>query len=223
MLIDDRQAMSAAYKAQIEKLGIPISAGRYRELREYADENRIRISGFRNFVGDIETIKKILDDIYEIGQDFPKILDERAGVVLELDYDMDDEDFATTDSGHIIRLNASYFSDVNKMSAEYERLANEKHFVYGSDWRAIGRHEAGHVVANVYSIEPLDIAFGIKNTTRKVELFEFLKRDLSLYSTAYEDGREIISESFSCYYSKIDNLFVKEFVQACMDISGKDR
>ena len=106
MLIDDRQAMSAAYKAQIEKLGIPISAGRYRELREYADENRIRISGFRNFVGDIETIKKILDDIYEIGQDFPKILDERAGVVLELDYDMDDEDFNKfhTDLGFAMKV-----------------------------------------------------------------------------------------------------------------------
>ena len=112
----NKQAMANAYKAQVERLGKAISKEQYNKLREYAASRRIRISGFRNYVGDIETIKTVIDDIYEIAGDFPLLLDERTGVVLELDYDMKDEDFATTGSGHVIHLNAEYFSDIDRLS-----------------------------------------------------------------------------------------------------------
>ena len=152
MAFEDRKAMSSAYKAQIAKYGTPISEEQYRELRKYADENKIKISGFRNFVGDVETIKTVIDDICEIAFDFPAILDDRKGIILELDYDMRDEDFATTDSGHVIHINAGLFSDRNKLESEYLASVKDGDFVAGTDWRAICRHETGHVVEYFGSI-----------------------------------------------------------------------
>ena len=51
-------AMSS-YKAQVEKYGIPISEDLYKKLRDYADDNGIGLSGFRDFVGDTEVIKTV--------------------------------------------------------------------------------------------------------------------------------------------------------------------
>lgn len=218
MTLEDKQALSSVYKAQIARLGTPISIERYKELRNYASEYGVKLSGFRNYVGDTETIETVINDIYEIAKDFPKILDERRGVILELDFGMSDEDFATTDSGHVIKLNAVYFSDLERLNMEYKQLSQKGYFVLNSDWRAICRHEVGHVVANLYDIDPLKIALEIKHTTNKIELFEDLSKDLSLYSTSYEDGREIVSECFSAYYGKNDNSFVSAFIKRCMDI-----
>ena len=223
MTFNSKQAMANGYRLQVAQLGTPISQERYKELRDYADSRKIRISGFRNYVGDIEVIKSVIDDIIVISEDFPLILDERRGIVLELDFNMSEEDFATTDSGHVIRLNAFYFSDLERLQSEYKTRSNEGLFVSNTDWRAIARHETGHVVANLYHINPLDIAFEICNTLNRLELFERLGEELSLYSTAYEDGREIISECFSGHYSKADNCFSEQFVRKCFEITKKGR
>ena len=211
-----KAAMSNAYKTKVAEFGTPISAKEYEEFRTYAAARKIRISGFRNYVGDIETIKTIIDDINEVGLDFPRILDERSGVVLELDFDMKDEDFATTDSGHAIHLNASYFCDVKKLEKVYNEAVKEGDFVSGTDWRAIGRHEAGHVVQNFYQFDVLKIALMCLPSRQEAELFNKLETDLSVYSTAYEDGREIISESFSGFYGRVGNIFADHFVKECL-------
>ena len=67
------KASMSAYKAQIEKYGIPISSAQYEELRSYASEHSIVLSNFRDYTGDISTIKLIIDDIFEIAYDFPLI------------------------------------------------------------------------------------------------------------------------------------------------------
>ncbi|MBQ9437315.1 MAG: hypothetical protein IJU50_03200, partial [Lachnospiraceae bacterium] len=72
----------------------------------------------------------------------PKILDEKNGIWLELDYNLG-TDFATTESGHIIHLNAAYFSNLEMLEKDYESCVSDGRFVKGTDWRAIGRHEAG--------------------------------------------------------------------------------
>ena len=71
MTTNEKQAMSSAYKAEVEKYGTPISGDLYKELREYANAHMIRLSGFKHFVGDIQTIKTVIDDIIEIAGDFP--------------------------------------------------------------------------------------------------------------------------------------------------------
>lgn len=221
MASDNKQAMGIGYKAQIEKYGTPISRDLYLELRKYADEHRIRITGFRNFVGDIETIKTVIDDICEIAVDFPEILDKRMGIILELDYDMNDADFSTTDSGHVIKINAGYFSDIDKLEQDYIEQEKKGHFVSNTGWRSVVRHEVGHVVENLYGFDIMEIAFIYANTTNRIELFDYLDENLSVYSTAYEDGREIISESFSGYYSKVGNIFADSFVIKCIELKDK--
>ncbi|MBR6228121.1 MAG: hypothetical protein IKQ97_00105 [Eubacterium sp.] len=214
----DRQAMASTYKAQVAEYGMPISEEQYQDLREYANDRSIRLSGFRSFVGDTSVIKTVIDDINEIGNDFPVILDERIGVVLEFDYGMKDDDFATTDSGHVIHLNAFYFSDIDKLKEAYNTGVSEGDFVAKTDWRAVARHEAGHVVANNYRLDPMSIMMELLDMSSKAALFYRLEKELSIYSAAYNDGREIISECFSGYYSKVGNGIADAFVQRCIDI-----
>ncbi|MBO4396231.1 MAG: hypothetical protein J5819_07795 [Eubacterium sp.] len=76
MTATDTKAMSGTYKAKVAELGTPISAEQFEKLRQYANEHSIRLSGFKDFVGSIETIKMVIDDISEIAHDFPAILDE---------------------------------------------------------------------------------------------------------------------------------------------------
>ena len=116
---------------------------------------------------------------------------------------------------------AGYYSDLDRLKKEYTQLAEKGRFVRNSDWRAICRHETGHVVANIYGIDPLQLAFDITHISKRIELFEFLKEELSLYSTSYEDGREIISECFSAYYGKIDIAFAKDFALRCKSLSKR--
>ena len=124
-------------------------------------------------------------------------------------------DFATTMAGHIIHLNAGYFSDLEHLKEEYNEGVRLGRFVSGTDWRAISRHEVGHVVANMFHINPMKVAMGIKAGLREAEVLDVLTDELSIYSTEYEDGREIISESFSAYYSKVGNIFANSFVTYC--------
>ena len=41
---------------------------------------------------------------------------------------------------------------------------------------------------------------------------------LSLYSAEYEDGREIISECFSAFYSKTGNPFAEDYIALCKEV-----
>ena len=207
----DMIAMSS-YKNLVAQYGTPISDADYKKLRKYADDHRIKLSGFKDFVGDIDTIKIVIDDICEIAEDFPLILDEKRGIWLELDYNLG-TDFATTESGHIIHLNAGYFANIKELDQEYMFAIEEGRFVQGTDWRAISRHETGHVVADLYHINSLAIAFKILNTKSRLRVFEYLTNNLSIYSTELEDGREIISECFSAYYSGVKNNFADQFIK----------
>ena len=212
----------SSYKALVAQYGTPISDEEFKELREYANSHGIKLSGFKDFVGDIQTIKWVIDDIYEIAQDFPLILDERNGVWIELDYNLE-TDFATTMNDHIIHLNAGYFSDLPVLEKEYNDSVSQGRFVTGTDWRAVARHETGHVVANLYQIDPMDIALKLKDGQREAEILEILGDELSLYSAEYDDGREIISESFSAVYGKVENEFAKQFVKQCEIVSKEGR
>ncbi len=79
---------------------------------------------------------------------------------------MDAEDFAIT-HGRIITLNGNAFRDVRILQEEYQKLVDEGWFVKGTDWRAIIHHEFGHVVSNVYKIDPLKIACEVTGLTEK--------------------------------------------------------
>lgn len=205
----------AGFKALAKKYGEPISNEEYKDLVSYATKNSIRLSGFKHFVGDINIIKQVIDDILPIAKDFPLILAGRKGVILELDYSMG-TDFATAMYGHIIMLNGAYFSNIEILSVEYDNAVKENRFVKGTNWRSIIRHELGHIVANKYGIKPMQIAKNVLKTNSELKVLEQLADELSLYSVEYEDGREIISEAFSGYYSNANNDFANEYVKSIL-------
>ena len=219
-MTERKNAMANAHKAQVAIYGTPIPTAVYRELRDYAEDHGVRLSGFRNYVGDIEAIKTVVDDIVEISKDFPRIIDERNGIVLHLDYDMSDDDFATTDDdylGHEIHLNAGLFSDLNILEENYSRQEKSGRFVKNTTWRSIIRHEVGHVVEHLYRFDVIKFTEEIFGTNYRIEILEKLADELSGYSAEYYDCSEVISESFSGYYSKSGNEFAYDFVAKCID------
>ena len=205
-------ARMAGFKALVKKYGEPISKEEYKDLFLYAQERNIKLSEFKHFVGDTGIIKQVIDDILPIAKDFPLIIEGRKGIVLELDYSMG-TDFATAMFGHIIHLNGAYFSNLEMLITEYDNAVSENRFVQGTTWRSIIRHELGHIVANKYNIKPMQVAKILLETNSNLRVLEILADELSLYSTEYPDGREIISEAFSGYYSNADNEFAKKFVK----------
>lgn len=199
-----------------------ISKEEYRELATYANEKNVRIARFKKYTGDITVIKEVIDDIVIVAKDFPDILQGRRRIELNLDYYCDEDVFATTEK-HLVYLNANLFSDVEYLKTEYQLSMSQGKFVKDTDYHSIIRHELGHVVANIYGFDSLSITKNILKTESNVEVIRHVKENLSLYSAEYEDGREIISECFSGYYSRVNNSFANAFVKRCIELTGGNR
>ena len=75
----------------------------------------------------------------------------------------------------------------------------------------------------MYNIDSMKLAMNILGTKSKAVVYEHLIDELSLYSVEYEDGREIISESFSAFYGDTGNRFAERFLEKCKDNSMKGR
>ena len=88
------------------------------------------------------------------------------------------------------------FMDLFTNDEAYAKDVADGWFVKGTDWRAIIHHEFGHVVANVYKLDPLKIACEITGF-KPAETLKFLERELSKYAGLKLDGSEIISEVFA--------------------------
>ena len=196
-----------------------ISKDEYHDLVSYANQRKIKIARFKKFSGDIVAIKQLIDDIVIIANDFPKILEGNQRLELNLDYYCGEDVFATTEH-HLIFLNAHLFSDMEYLQSEYELAMNQGKFVANTNYRSIIRHELGHVVANIYKFSSMEIAKDILKCKSRTEVVKYVKENLSLYSAEYEDGREIIAECFSGYYSGINNDFANSFVERCIQLKG---
>lgn len=197
-----------------------ISKEQYRELTSYARNSSIVLEGFKRFDGDIDVIKEMIDGANEIADKFPAIRSGRKKLTISLDEHMNSDDFAIT-NGHIIRINADAFRDAEVLRAEYEKLEKERWFVKGTDYRSIIKHEVGHVVANMYGLDGMEIASGITNSDRK-ETMNYIAKNLSEYAGAFKDGSEIISEVFSAVFgSDNPSEFSLKFMEECVRIKEK--
>lgn len=194
-----------------------ISKEQYRELSSYARESGVVLEGFKRFDGDINIIKQAIDDANEIAEKFPEIKNGRKKLTISLDEYMNPDDFAIT-NGHIIRINADAFRDAEVLRAEYEKLEKERWFVKGTDYRSIIKHEVGHVVANTYQFDGLEIALSIIGRNRK-ETMKYIAKNLSEYAGEFKDGSEIISEVFSDVFGSDDpSEFSLRFMEECAKI-----
>lgn len=193
-----------------------ISKEEYKGLMSYAKNYNIKLSQFKKFSGDVAIIQEMLDDIHLISLDFPKIVDNKKGVHICLESSHRDI-FATT-YVHVIEINKDLYNDTEYLMSEYNLAVAQNKFVLDTDYRSIIMHEIGHVVANLYKIDALSIAKEILGMTSTIEVLNYVKENLSLYSAEYPDGREIISECFSAYYNTGKNDFANKFVEKCKEL-----
>ena len=194
--------MDAEKEDQIEwpEPGEKISSGQFKEIMKYARGKGVSLSGFKEFDGDIQTLKDLVDDVDEIAADFPLIKDGRKSVTIMLDTTANPNDFAVT-RNHMICINADAFRDAQRLSEEYDKLVESGWFVAGTDYRSIIRHEVGHVVSNKYGLNGLDAVKAVANVSSDDAAILMAKERLSDYAAFRSDGTEIISEAFSGAYS----------------------
>ena len=198
-----------------------ISKEEYVELRNLAAANSIALENVKKFDGSAKVAREIIETLTTLQERFPAIRNERYKLTLRFDDNMPAKDFAIT-WGKIIHLNANAYRDVEILAAEYEEKVREKFFVKGTTWRAIIYHEFGHVVADIYKLDPLKIAFEITNI-KPIELFIWLKENLSEYAGSFLDGREIISEVFADISTGKPSKFSREFYDKVLQLTRSDK
>jgi len=216
-----KQHLPFGIRTTNSKYSYCISKDEYRELTSYANEKKVKLEGFKQFSGEISIIKEMIDDIILIALDFPALLVGKKSITLVWDENSPENDFATT-LHHRILINSKVFSDKKYLEKEYNLTAEEGKFVKGTSYRSVIRHEVGHVVANMYGLNTMDIARRILPNKSDFEITEYVHDNVSFYAADYEEGREFISESFSAYYSNIDIFFAKEYVNICKEFVKED-
>ena len=167
----------------------------------------------------------MLDGIKQVLDVFPELSGtDRKPLTLILSSSMKSGDFAETrrSVSHIIYLNGNAFRDYKKLEKEYQLLVSEKWFVQGTNSTTIAKHELGHLYQSFHHISDetiVDIAVQSSGAHDKVDLFGFLKDNLSRYSGSYVDGSEIISEVFSDYFgSDNPSSFSKNFIERLLQM-----
>lgn len=191
-----------------------ISKEEFIKLSNYANDNNVRLEGFKRFKGDITDIIDLIDNIEVISKDFPRILNGKKSVIISLDESSSEDDFATA-IGHIVYINAKLYNDIDYLKSEYDMAMLNGKFVSNTDYHSVIRHEIGHVVANIYNINTMEIAKMILPCLAESQIIEYVREHLSKYAADYKDGREFISEAFSACYSNVDNEFAKKYVEQC--------
>lgn len=197
---EEKMAAEAENKIDWPEKGEKISTTQFKEVMKYARDKGVRLSGFKQFDGNIQTVKELVDDVDAIAADFPLIKEGKKPVTILLDESIDSNDFAVT-RNHVICINANAFRDTGKLSEEYQKLVDDGWFVKGTDYRSIIRHETGHVIANKYGLDGLETVKTVAGVTSNDAAICVARKELSEYAAFYSDGTEIISEVFSGAYS----------------------
>ncbi len=202
--------------------GEKISNDHFKEVMKYAKDKGVRLSGFKQFDGDIQTVKDLVDDVDAIAVDFPLIKEGKKPVTIFLDDSISSNDFAIT-RNHMICINANAFRDTGKLAEEYNKLADAGWFMKGTDYRSIIRHETGHVIANKYGLDGLEVIKTVAGVSSNDAAICIARKELSEYAAFYSDGTEIISEAFSGAYSSGEkNKFALQVIESFGIIQEKE-
>lgn len=207
-------------KIQWPPKGVKISNEEYKDLMKYSREKGIELSGFKQYDGNTQTIKDMIDDADTIAERYPEIRTGKRRLTIELNETMDSKDFAIT-RGHIVSVNANAFRDEKMLEDEYAKAVESGWFVNGTNYRSIIKHEIGHVIANKYKLNGLEIARNIIGAKGDSELLLYIKKHVSEYAQVNGDGSEIIAECFSSVLSGQKNNFALKFIDECDKIIKK--
>ncbi len=219
---DEKMAAEAEESIDWPKKGTKISNDQFKEIMKYGRDKGIRLSGFKQFDGDVQTVKDLVDDVDAIAVDFPLIKEGKKPVTIQLDENIAPNDFAVT-RNHMICINANAFRDTKRLAEEYQKLVDSGWFVKETDYRSIIRHEVGHVVVNKYGLNGLEAAKAITGAKTTAITLHTVKKELSEYAASYEDGTEIVSEAFSGIYSSAEpNEFALQIIESFGIIQEKE-
>ena len=193
----------------------------YVKLRELAEANDIALSGVKKFDGSAEVVRQVIEILIELKNIFPAVSDARHKLELNISTLLGAQDYAET-LGRMIKLNAAAWRDVNLLQIEYQKDVADGWFVKGTDWRAIPHHEFGHVVANVYKLDPLKIACEVTGLKPKATL-DYLDVALSKYAGGFVNGCEIISEVFADISTGSPCEFSRKFYEKVLFLTRGDK
>ncbi len=127
------------------------------------------------------------------------------------------KDYAVT-RGKIISLNEDAYRNVELLAAEYQKDVADGWFVKGTTYQAIPHHEFGHVVADVYRLDPLKIACEVTGLNPK-EILIWVKTALSKYAGGFNDGGEFIAEVFADMSTNFPSEFSRKFYNKVLHLT----
>ena len=200
--------------------GEKISLNEFKEIRKFAEENNIILRGVKNSDLDKELVVETISSVNRILDKYN--IRENIDYPFELDFSHSllDNDFAQTFEGtkHIIYFNKKAYRNKNALINNYNINSESGYFVKGTNYKAIPYHELGHIIQDVYNIDPMSIAKEITGLEENAEVIEKVIKDLSKYSGKDLDGSEIIAECFAAVENGVKNDFALKFVDKCVNI-----
>lgn len=213
-------AMASSSLIHWPREGRTLSRGEKKYLHQHARKYGIEISLPRHCDADPKVLLTYVDAAQEVVATFPELGgDARHPLTIrvrQLSADM--FAFSPAQARHILDVNEASVRDLQALSAEYKKLADDGWFVPETDFRAVVFHELGHRYAAINKISSLRIARSIIGTKDTDTIYSELKSKLSRYSVQYKNGQEIISEVFSAWFSKTNNKFAMEFMDRLLDL-----
>lgn len=199
------------------KKGADLTPEQIRELKSYANERNIVLTGLKRTDVDISLMKEVIDEAEKILKIYPELnKNPQLPFTIKVVNGMSANDFAMTtpsENINVVQLNANAFRNKDKLAEEYQKLVNERWFVQGTTYRSIIVHEMGHMYEHQNKTDVLSICQEIFNTNKNINILSYLRENLSKYSASYEDGSEIISEVFSSFYTGNPKEFEKKFIE----------
>ena len=158
------------------------------QVRSYANEKGVRIQSYKQFDGDTEILKDMIDEISELKEKY----NYKDMVVINISNKLEDDDFAVTRGKEIV-FNTKVLRDREKTN---ENIKSGNLFVSKS-YRDISKHEFSHLL------------------TRKTRKGKIKRVIDSIYNKDYELVNNEISEYASSHYvdGDISEVFAEIFVK----------
>lgn len=204
--------------------GEKITDKAFKEIRKYANEKGIQLAGVKKSDLDLRLVQDAIDKVAEVLDRYR--IREKLDYPFTMDFShvLRDDDFAESYPGtsHIIYFNKNAYRSLDALKKEYEKREEKNFFVKGTDYRAIPYHEMGHIIADIFNINPLDLAKKITGLQDEKDVLDRMIEVLSEYASKL-GGDEIIAECYSAVLSGINNEFALKFTQECDKIILEER
>ena len=196
--------------------GEKITDKAFKEIRKYANEKGVQIAGVKKSDLDLELVRDAIDRVSEVLDKYNIREKLDHPFIMDFSHSLRSADFAESYPGtnHIIYFNKDAYRSLDALENEYKKREEKYFFVKGTDYRAIPYHEMGHIIADIFNINPLELALRLTGAENEKVLREELKSKLSEYASKI-GGDEIIAECYSAVLSEIDNEFALKFVKEC--------